>query len=178
MEMVPAGALKESLEDIKVFAFTALHSAEVALTQSVIGGIEKWFSNVEVVYPIMEVDFDAAEKAKLIQDVTDEMIELLSATYLHRVTNVLTQKDYDAFCVKLDSLWRELTGCIASELNELFKSRAVPAESVEDATRMIKEVMSQAAGSEEEAEAFLKEAKADPFTRTNLRRIGINPDSL
>jgi hypothetical protein len=159
-----------------VTSFGEILAAGITITPTLIDIVGSWFSNVEIIFPIPEMPIDAAERDALAKTVTTEMAEAFADAIVKLEGGAEFEDTLEVLAPKVDGLWRELAGLYASEMNEHFADRteAVDVDAIrERITSML-----------EHAEEFgidpadLRAELLDDQARAQLRKMGIDPDSL
>lgn len=164
---------KEQLAAVRddVAALVAVTQAGVTVTRQVIEGVSRWFDDVEIRYPIAEMQFSAEERKSLIVEIGTEML----SRFTEAAKTGVDESTFPAFAQSVDRLWRELTGALAPELNSRFEDERIPAE---EAGRYLRETVQELREmlGDDVADEYLTRARNDSRTRTQLRRIGVDPD--
>ena len=174
------GAPKELLvkmrDDAHVLALVAA-TEEVPFTSAVIDAVAHWFDDVEIRYPIAEMDFTAAERRGIVHTVATEMLELFGRAVIKAASGELDDESFKNLAASVDPLWRELAGAFAPELNHRFEENRVPEEHTEAFLNGIVEKMRDDLG-DEAVQEFKNALLADRNLRAHLRRMGLDPDAI
>lgn len=165
----------ESVRDDAV-AMGVLAAARVTITPSVIRGLEQWFGDVEVLYPIPVMDLTSDEKYDLLHTVCCEIAQHFNELLSNCNGDVIDDEALSLIAGKVDPLWREVTGILSTELNERFESQRVPDDNKDQVIQMIKYSVSESGDLDDPS--VNHKLKSDPEIRTHLRRLGIDPDII
>ncbi len=168
--------LRASLQDFTTLGQTL--DAGIEMNTSLLGLAERWFDNVEIVYPIAEMPIEDDQRNKLARTVLSEMC----ASVTNTISTIESGSDPDdvmpSLAVTLDGLWRELTGLYAPVLNKRFAetTAGVDPQEVLDQIREGFRVQAEMLDMDEEEirDALLSHDRI----RAELRQLGIDPDSL
>lgn len=158
--------------------FQRVIDADIPVTEALLGSVAKWFGNVEINYPIAEMELDENARRSLALTVMQEMVEAVAKA----VSSLESGADAEFVLAEvspvLDALWRELSGLYAPVLNAAFKrdTAGVNPEEVQQAVEAMLEGLAEMTG--EDRESVLAELRQDPNFRAKLRRLGVDPDSL
>ncbi|MFM7088749.1 MAG: hypothetical protein ACKOW9_04440 [Candidatus Paceibacterota bacterium] len=174
MNGLPIKSIEAVRDDAVVLATVA--AARIPITPSVIRGLEQWFGDVEVVYPIPEMSLTETEKYDLLHTVCSEIASHFNQAVTSASGDVLAGDELGLLANLVDPLWREVTGILSYDLNKRFYDNRVPDESREQVIEMIK--YSVSGSGDVDDSAISEKIKSDPEIRTHLRRLGIDPDSL
>lgn len=175
---LPTEILSKMRDDASVLAIVS-GIDEAPITQGVIESVENWFKDVEIVYPIPQMQFEESERRGLVNTISVELTERFEKARVQSEKNggVLSEEDFEKLAKDVDPLWRELSGLFAKELNFQFERNRVPQDEVGEYLQMLTSSLSDHIG-EQAKEAFLEKIKTDKNLRAHLRRIGIDPDSI
>jgi hypothetical protein len=146
------------------------------ITSSIIEGLESWFGDVEVKYPIAEMVFADGERLNLLNGVAEELAEFFDEAYKQCDEEGLDDELFAKLATNVDPLWREITGLLAPELNRRFERQRIPEDHVSEVSNAIKESLTQ--GDDEEGMSVSERLIKDRSLRTHLRRIGLDPDRM
>lgn len=148
------------------------------LNDTIINGIWRYFSDVEINVPLSVMPLEKNERIELARGILDEMDEIMlqirglyeSASSEEEIAKIHRGPLAD----KVDRLWKELAGCYAEIVNEEIPVlpehlRKVVAES------MVQELADRFDISESD---MLEKIRHDSSLRMMFRRTGINPDEL
>ena len=174
MASVPKHVFESMRDDAVVLATMAATNGPI--TPSIIKGLESWFGDVEVKYPIAEMSFADGERDDLLAKVAEELASQFAALVARYDTGELDENVFQELAPTVDPLWREITGLLAPELNRRFENMRVPDEHLEEITNMIKYQISD--NDDVNDPSVAERLKSDPMLRTHLRRIGLDPDKL
>ncbi len=153
-------------------------NAGIHMNTSLLGLVKRWFSDVEIVYPIAEMPMEADEKSMLATTILGEMTDLARKAIAALEEGADEEDVEQTFASSADAGWRELAGVYSELLNEQFRELAaeVDAEEFLQGFRSYLEAVAEATGlSIEEARS---QALQSPSFRTQLRDLGIDPDSI
>jgi hypothetical protein len=174
------GAPKELLakmrDDAHVLALVAA-TEEAPFTAAVIDAVAHWFDDVEIRYPIAEMDFTPAERRGIVHTVVTEMLELFARAVDDAESGELDEKRFAKLAETVDPLWRELAGAFAPELNRRFEENRVPVEHTEAYLNVIIEKMRDDLG-DAAVQEFKAALIADRNLRAHMRRMGLDPDAI
>jgi hypothetical protein len=174
------GAPKELLvkmrDDAHVLALVAA-TDDVPFTNAIIDAVANWFDDVEIRYPIAEMDFTPSERRGIVNTVANEMLELFARAVNDATSGELDDEMFKTLAGAVDPLWRELAGAFAPELNRRFEENRVPAEHSEAFLNGIVDRMREDLG-DEAVDEFRSALHADRNLRAHLRRMGLDPDAL
>lgn len=159
------------------------------VTPPVIDAVWAWFSDVEIVLPIPDMELKPEDRKRLSLDIIDEMIEEFkkagekwtAATEGLEYDEEEWDEDYpvpsevaEEEVQNVDTLWRELSGCLAATLNDM-----VPQFTEEAAEYFYAHILEQAADDFQVSLDEVREAlKTDVSFRMMLRRQGFDPDRI
>lgn len=152
--------------------------AGIQMNTSLLGLVKRWFSDVEIVYPIAEMPMADDEKTELATTILGEMTELARNAIAALEAGADEEDVEKAFATSADAGWRELAGVFSELLNEQFRETAAEVDPEEfiQGFRAYLEAVAEATGlSIEEARS---QALKSPSFRTQLRDLGIDPDSI
>lgn len=140
-----------------------------------------WFLDVEIVLPIPVMPLVDTERDALAKDVVSEMLSAFeSASEKWRAMQAESDEPVPALDVAapeitlVDTLWRELAGCYAAELNQLVPE--VPEETASEYYSTMVEQLSQ--HFEMEPAEVRQHVASDSAFRMSLRRQGLDPDRI
>lgn len=148
------------------------------LNDTIINGIWRFFSDVEINVPLSVMPLEKNERIDLARGILDEMDETMllirEAYEASRSDEEIDQIHRGPLAKKVDSLWKELAGCYAEIVNEEIPVlpehlKKVVAES------MVEELAARFDVSESD---MLERIRQDSSLRMLFRRTGINPDDL
>lgn len=168
--------LRRSRSDFDTFR--QIVDAKITVTDTVLSSVSRWFTNVEIVYPISVMDLGDAERRTLALSVIDEMLQ----SFEKAISAIESGADPDDVLKEvagvLDPLWREIAGIYASVLNTEYEA-AIAEIDPEQARRMLEEAAEALAElSGEDVETVRAHMRADETVRARLRRIGVDPDTF
>jgi hypothetical protein len=152
--------------------------AEIPVTEALLGSVSKWFGNVEISYPIAEMEMDENARRSLALTVMQEMSDAVTKAVSALENGTDAEQVLADVSPVLDALWRELAGLYALVLNTAFErdTEGVNPEEVQQAVEAMLEGLAEMTG--EDRESVLAELRQDPNFRAKLRRLGVDPDSL
>lgn len=173
--MATKDLLIQMRDDARVLAHVA-GVEDLAITKAVIGAVAGWFDDVEIMYPIPMMPFSAEERRSLVITIANELASHFdAASKLADEEGDLPASAFETLAAQVDPLWRELSGVFATELNAEFEKRRVPEQHAREyLTGMIDQV-AEVEGDEARAE-FIENLRSNKVLRSQLRRIGIDPD--
>jgi hypothetical protein len=174
MANVPKHVFESMRDDALVLATMA--ATRGPITPSIIKGLESWFGDVEVKYPIAEMAFGVDERDALLADVAEELANAFAEMVSKASEGDVEDDAFAALAVTVDPLWREITGLLAPELNRRFENTRVPSEHLQEVAEIIKYQISD--NDDVNDPSVAERLKNDVTLRTHLRRIGLDPDSL
>jgi hypothetical protein len=168
--------LKSSQSDFETLQL--IIKADVPMTESLMGTIAKWFGNVEIGYPIAEMELTAAERSALAITVMKEMCDVTASAVTALEADGDDEEVLADISPKLDALWRELTGLFAVVLNESFHRSIenVDPDEVREALESAITTLAEVVGEDEDEVREMM--KSDESFRAKVRRMGIDPDSI
>lgn len=150
---------------------------EAVVTEGVFNGVARWFDDVEIVYPIAVMEIGEDEKRTLTNSIAVELTTHFNNAYNKAKEGNFTEADFHELALKVDPLWRELTGVYAKELNDIFHNTQTGGEDPQEIISNMLDVIRSNFG-EEGVNDFKNRAKTDRHFRAQLRRMGVNPDAL
>jgi hypothetical protein len=168
--------LKSSQSDFETLQ--SIIAADIPMTESLMGTIAKWFGNVEIGYPIAEMELTSAERRTFAITALTEMCDVTARAVVKLEADNDEEEVLEDISPKLDALWRELTGLFASVLNEAFQRSIenVDPEEVREALESAITTLAEVVGEDEEDVREMM--KSDESFRAKVRRMGIDPDSI
>ena len=173
----PREVLEAMLADANVLALVA-GSEDVAVTPAVIEAVAKWFHDVEIIFPIPQMELDENEKRSLTSEIADELVsEFRSAIAKVNARGELADEDFEQLARNTDPLFRELSGVYADQLNAQFEENRVDAEDAQEAINDMLSMIERMHGQDGLAE-FRTRSKTDSTLRAQLRRMGLDPDKI
>lgn len=156
----------------------AVINADLTLTPTILRSLWAWFQDIEVAVPLPVMPITEAEQISISRDILNEMDEQF-VILEQRVAEALeADADFDGPASpegkKVDSLWKELAGCYASDINK--EVPILPAHMHEAiAGAIINEVSRRYDISEEDAR---HKVRSEPHLRMMVRMSGLNPDEF
>lgn len=157
--------------DTQVLAVVAASDAPV--TNAVLGGVARWFLDVEIRYPIAEMTLTPEERSRLLATVTAELF-----TAFDKATKgPLSAENFAILASTVDPLWREISGLLASQFNKNFEDDRIPVEQVTEYVRELVDRIREELG-DGGVQDFISQVRTDPMTRAHMRRIGVDPDQI
>lgn len=165
----------DPLPDLRVLV--ACLDTETPPTEAVIGGIWRWFFDVELILPLPVMSMEDDERNRLGKEIASEMVEAFERIAKYRAAAESIKLPFrvspeDAAIV--DNLWRELAGCYAEQVN-----RQVPTVEMdeEEAESFYGSFVSRTADMFDVSEDEIREAlRTDSSFRMMLRLQGYDPD--
>jgi hypothetical protein len=168
--------LRASLQDFATLRQTV--AAGIEMNTSLLGLAERWFQNVEVVYPIAEMPITQEQRATLGETVLQEMVSAVTSA----IDAIEAETDPDEImpelATTLDGLWRELTGVYATVLNVRFAENTEGIDPEEILDQIREGLRQQAEMNDMDEHEIRQEMLSNEHIRAGLRHLGINPDAL
>lgn len=166
--------IKSMRDDTQILALVA--SVEAPFTISVIDGVGNWFDDVEIKYPIADMDLSDEEQRTIVRLATDELLNHFQKVYeISEKEDGLSKEHFEELAVLVDPLWREIAGAFAKVLNERFNNTKIPEDMAERYLEDMIERFKMEQG-EYAATEFINAIKSDKKLRAHLRRMGVDPD--
>lgn len=170
----PMQIVEKMRNDAQVLALVA--STECPFTLSVIDGVANWFEDVEINYPIADMNLSKDEQRSIVRLASEELLNHFD-TYYHiaEKEDGLSEERFIELGKLVDPLWREITGAFAKELNQRFEETRIP---IDIAKRYLEEMINRYKIEQGDfaANEFINAIKYDKRLRAQLRRMGIDPD--
>jgi hypothetical protein len=163
-------------KDVKVAK--AVLNADLALTPAILRSLWAWFQDIEVAVPLPIMPITETEQISISRDILNEMDEEFIILEQKVAEALATDSDFDGPASpegkKVDTLWKELAGCYASDIN---KEVPILPEHMHEmiANAIVDEVSHRYEISEEDARYKLR---SEPSLRMMVRMSGLNPDNI
>jgi len=168
--------LKKSRVDFSTF--NRIVEANIPINETIIGTVAQWYQNVEIRYPIAEMQLGDEERATLAKMASLEMSEVMDSAISELEAGGEEREVLQKYSPKLDALWREIAGIYAGILNETYAKNTAGVDA-EEARAYIQEMIQMMARVQGEDEDAIKERmRHDASIRTKLRQMGIDPDAI
>lgn len=168
--------LRASQQDFATLRQTV--SAGIEMNTSLLGLAERWFQNVEVIYPIAEMPIDDEQRSALGVIVLQEMDDAVSQALTSFEQGADPDDIMPTLSEKLDGLWRELTGIYAPVLNQRFEENTEGIDREEILEQIRNGLRYQAEMNDVDENEIREEMLSDESVRAGLRHLGIDPDTL
>ena len=175
---VPLELIQQMHDDTKVLA-TVASIPDTPITSHVIDAVARWYQDVEILYPIAEMDLDETNKRSLTEAIATEMLsQFVTALESAKASGgELDSEPFQALGAAVDPLWRELAGVHAAVLNGSFQENRIEPEDTRDAIEQMLSAIERFSGPDGVNE-FRSRARSDKTLRAHLRRMGLDPDQL
>jgi len=170
----PVTIIEKMRADAQVLALVA--NTDCPFTLSVIDGVANWFEDVEIKFPIMDMDLSLDEQRSIVRLASNELVNHFDDfCKIAEKENGLSESRFEELGKLVDPLWRELSGAFAKELNKRFEETRIPNEV---AKRYLEDMISRFKLEQGDyaADEFINAIKFDKRLRAQLRRMGIDPD--
>jgi len=136
----PLKYLNEVSEDIRVGVIVNKELGH--LSRPVLGAIERWYEDVDIIIPISEMELDATSKVKMVSQCLEEMLEIFQAEILSvQAGKEYVKESHEELASKVDPLWRELAALHASIFNAEFQAiRPSDQEEMNERINVVEEI--------------------------------------
>jgi hypothetical protein len=157
--------------------FRAILSAGLAVNDSVLKGIWRWFSDVELMVPLPVMELTEAERSTLAWDIVAEMDELFAelessaACAAGDALPVLAGTEHGR---RVNLLWKELAGCYPLLINAEIPVLPPRVRAVLEG-RIVHSLAEQYQVDEAEVRRRLR---TDEMLRMTIRMAGLDPDRI
>lgn len=168
--------LRKSRGDFSTF--NKIVEAGIEVNETIIGTIARWYQNVEIRYPIAEMQLEDAERQTLATAASSEMTEAMDMAISELEKGADAEEVLDKYSPKLDALWREIAGIFAGLLNEAYleNTNGIDADEARAYIQEMVQMMAKMSGDDEDA--VRARMRKDAQIRTKLRQMGIDPDTI
>lgn len=170
--MEPKKYLNDIIEDIKV---AILANKELKkLPKSTLKSLEGWYSDVDIIIPMNDMQLDKDTKVRLLSAALEEMLAEFNKEY-NRVDQggEVNKETHLTLANKVDPLWREIASLHAEVYNEEFEmSRPKDHNELTERIMVIEEITGM------KKEEIKIRAEKDMRVRKMLCDLGLLPNDL
>lgn len=168
--------LRKSRGDFSTF--NRIVAADIAVNETVIDIIARWYQNVEIRYPIAEMNLADEERRNLADMASSEMTDTMDQAISELENGGDEEAVLEKYSPKLDALWREIAGMFAGVLNKAYleNTRGIDADEAKAYIQDMVQMMAKMSGDDEES--VKARMRRDAQIRTKLRQMGIDPDTI
>jgi|LakMenE18May11ns_1017448.scaffolds.fasta_scaffold9909433_2 hypothetical protein len=171
---ISKNVIKNMRDDAQILALVA--SVDAPFTISVIDAVGNWFDDVEIKYPIPDMELTEQEQRTIVRLASDELLTHFQRVYeISEKEDGLSKEHFEDLALLVDPLWREISGAFSKVLNERFNNTRIPEDM---AGRYLEEMIERFKNEQGEyaASEFINAIKSDKKLRAHLRRMGVDPD--
>lgn len=154
----------------------AVVAADVEVTDVVLDGVWRWFSDVELAVPLQVMELSDSERSLLATEIIAEMDACFS-----RLEKMASKPNVDLDMLahtsdgrQVDLLWKELAGVYADLINDEVPE--LPEELKQEIHERIVEELSEQFGVTEDE--IRHKIRTDSSLRMRLRMSGLSPDQI
>jgi len=144
------------------------------LTRSVLGAVERWFQDVDIIIPMNDMQLDSSTKSRMLETALKEMHEAFTLE-LERIKNggVNNPETHEALAMIVDPLWREVASLHAEIFNIEFEAlRPKDFEEINERISVMEEITGM------NRKELQERASKDLRVRKMLGDMGLLPTDL